>query len=59
MIDSPGGDIGAGNVIASAMMISTRPVDTLCIGTCESMGAMLFQMGRTRYMWPRAWLMLH
>lgn len=59
IIDSPGGDIAAGKVIASAIILSKHTVNTLCIGDCSSMAGMLFEMGKHRYMWPLATLMLH
>lgn len=59
LIDSPGGDVSAGKIIASAIRLSKHTVNTLCIGDCESMAAMLFEMGKHRYLWPLATLMLH
>lgn len=60
VIAGPGGDITAGNMIVDAMQHCTKhPVNTLCIGPCESMDAIIFEYGKTRTMWPRAFLMFH
>lgn len=59
VIDSPGGDVSAGNLIVSAMQLSPNAVNTMCIGTCASMAAFIFEFGEKRYIWPRATLMLH
>lgn len=59
VIDSPGGDVSAGDLIVSAMQLSKNPIHTICIGTCASMAAFVFEFGAERTMWPRATLMFH
>jgi len=60
VLNGPGGDIDAGGMIIDAMQHCTKhPVNTLCIGACQSMDAIIFEYGKTRTMWPRAFLMLH
>lgn len=59
LINSPGGSLAAGKVIADAIILSKHPVNTMCVGQCSSMAAMLFEMGKIRYMWPHAVLMFH
>lgn len=59
VIDSPGGDIAAGNTIIDAMQLCAHPVDTLDIGEAQSMAAFIFEFGHHRTIRPRAFLMFH
>lgn len=56
---SPGGDVSSGLFIYDYIQSMRSPVDTVCIGTAASMGAILFLAGRHRTIWPHARLMLH
>lgn len=58
-IDSPGGGVLAGNTIVNAMHASARPVVTICVSFCASMGAIIFETGMHRVMMPNSVLMLH
>lgn len=59
VIDSPGGSVLAGAQIISAMEGSGATVNTVCIGICASMAAMIFEYGKTRYSVNRSVLMFH
>lgn len=58
-IDSPGGDVVAGEMLVSAMESSKTPVYTVCISMCASMGAIIHAYGKERYAFDRAILMYH
>lgn len=58
-INSPGGSILDGGRIIDAMLASRRPVVTVCVSFCASMGAMTFEYGAKRVMFRHAVLMFH
>ena len=59
LIDSPGGSVFAGTKIISAIEASIRPVYTVCLGLCASMGAMIHSYGHKRFAVDRSVLMYH
>ena len=46
-INSPGGTVGDGLAVYDVISKLKSPVKTVCIGTCASMGAILFLAGTT------------
>lgn len=58
-IDSPGGNVLAGNQILSLIESSGLPVVTVCTGTCASMGLTIFMSGDNRYVTNHGILMAH
>lgn len=59
LIDSPGGSVFAGAKVISAIEASIRPVHTVCVGLCASMGAMIHSYGAKRLATDRSVLMYH
>lgn len=62
VIDSPGGEVFAGQRVVDEMLASDaagHPVLTLCVGDCDSMAAFIFEYGSDRWMTPGARLMFH
>lgn len=59
LIDSPGGSVLDGAKIVSAMEASSAQVNTVCIGLCASMAAIIHGYGDERYMVDRSILMHH
>lgn len=59
IITSPGGSIIHGLACYDAIQTSKAPVDTYCVGTAYSMGAVLFAAGRRRYILPHSQVMIH
>lgn len=60
MINSPGGEISAGMLIYDCIQSCKTPIRMFCMGTCYSMGAILFASGNHgRYLFPNSELMLH
>lgn len=59
MINSNGGEIGAGLLIYDAMCSSAAPVRTICMQKAYSMAAVLFAAGTKRMMFPNSRLMIH
>ncbi len=59
LISSPGGSVIHGLACYDAIVTSKAPVETYCIGTAYSMGAILFIAGNRRYMLKNSKLMLH
>jgi ATP-dependent Clp protease protease subunit len=59
LIDSPGGSVFAGTKVISAIEASIRPVYTVCLGLCASMGAMIHSYGHKRFAVDRSVLMYH
>lgn len=59
LIDSPGGSVFAGAKIIQAIEASKRPVHTVCVGLCASMGAMIHSYGNKRLSTDRSVLMYH
>lgn len=59
-INSPGGEIVSGMMVYDAMQDSICPVNTICLGSAFSMGAVLVACGSgKRYMLPHSKMMLH
>lgn len=58
-IDSPGGSVLDGALLASEMEASKAPIYTVCTRLCASMAAMLHSYGTKRYVSDRAILMYH
>lgn len=59
IIDSPGGSVFDGALIVSAMEAAKSPVNTVCVGLCASMAAIIHQHGVKRYAVNRTVLMFH
>lgn len=58
-INSPGGDVVSGLALFDYIKLMRAPVNTVCIGTAASMGAILFLAGRKRQMYPHTRIMIH
>ena len=58
-INSPGGSVQDGLAVYDTIMLLNAPVRTVCIGTCASMGAILFLAGKRREMMPHGKIMIH
>lgn len=58
-INSPGGEVVSGLAVYDYIRLMEAPVDTVCIGTAASMGAILFLAGRGRKMLRHTRLMIH
>lgn len=58
-INSPGGEVVSGLAVYDYIQLMEAPVDTVCIGTAASMGAILFLAGRERKMLRHTRLMIH
>lgn len=58
-IDSPGGSVFGGAKVISAIEGSRRPVFTVCVGICASMGAMIHSYGHERLVLRKSTLMYH
>ena len=58
-INSPGGQVGSGLAVYDTIMMMEAPVRTVCIGTCASMGAILFLAGERRQMMRHGKIMIH
>lgn len=58
-INSPGGDVLSGLALFDFIKTMKSPVKTVCIGTCYSMGAILFLSGKDRLVFPHSRLMIH
>lgn len=58
-INSPGGEVVSGLAVYDYIRLMEAPVDTVCIGTAASMGAILFLAGRERKMLRHTRLMIH
>lgn len=59
-ISSPGGEVDAGLALYDVMQAVSYPIKTVCIGTCASMGALLFAAGTSqRVMLNHSRLMIH
>lgn len=59
LIDTPGGSVFAGAKVISAIEASVRPVYTVCVGLCASMGAIIHSYGHKRLATDRSVLMYH
>lgn len=58
-INSPGGEVTSGLAVYDVIHLMESPVNTVCIGTAASMGAILFLAGKKRDMLPHTRLMIH
>lgn len=60
-VNSPGGSVTDGLAIIDTMNILTCPIETYCIGSCASMGAMICTSGTKgkRYILQHSRMMLH
>ena len=58
-INSPGGDVLSGLAVYDFIKTMRSPVRTVCIGTCFSMGAILFLAGSTREIYEHSQVMIH
>lgn len=60
-IDSPGGDVTSGLSLYDCIRLvsETKPVKTVCLGLCASMGAILFLSADDRRMMKHGKLMIH
>ena len=60
-INSPGGSISAGLAVYDTMQYISCPVETVCIGSAASMGAILLASGATgkRFALPNSRIMIH
>ena len=58
-INSPGGSVQDGLAVYDLIMLLKSPVRTVCMGTCASMGAILFLAGKKREMMNHGKLMIH
>lgn len=58
-INSPGGSVIAGMRILDAMAASKRPITTVCISLCASMGGVLFLHGAHRVALPSSIILFH
>lgn len=58
-ITSEGGNVLEGEKIYGAILKCSAKVDTYCMGMAASIAAVIFQAGRTRYMYDFSKLMFH
>lgn len=60
-INSPGGEVNSGLAIYDAMKASPCPIETIGIGLCASMGAILLSSGTKGYRkaYPNCEIMIH
>ena len=58
-INSPGGIVQDGLAVYDTIMLLKSPVRTVCLGTCASMGAILFLAGDKREMMKHGKIMIH
>ena len=58
-INSPGGSVQPGLAAYDLIRLMHAPVRTVCIGTCASMGAILFLAGERREMMEHGKIMIH
>ena len=58
-VNSPGGEVTSGLALFDVIKTITAPVNTVCIGTAASMGAIIFLAGKKREMYPHTRLMIH
>lgn len=59
VISSNGGSVIHGLAMYDAIQTSQAPVETYCVGTAYSMGAVLFAAGKKRYILEHSKVMLH
>ncbi len=58
-INSPGGSVQDGLAVYDAIRLLESPIRTVCLGTCASMGAILFLAGEKREMMQHGKIMIH
>lgn len=58
-INSPGGAVSDGLAVYDVMRLLSAPLRTVCLGTCASMGAILFLAGDKREMLEHGRVMVH
>lgn len=58
-INSPGGCVTDGLAVYDVIRLLDAPVRTVCMGTCASMGAILFLAGEKREMMEHGRIMVH
>jgi ATP-dependent Clp protease protease subunit len=59
LLDSPGGSVFSGTKLVTQIESMKSKVNTVCIGLCASMAAMIHSYGNQRYMTNRSVLMYH
>lgn len=61
LIASPGGDVQAGLCLYDTLRLinNIKPVTTICIGLCASMGSILMLAGDNRLILPHGKVMIH
>ena len=58
-INSPGGSVYDGLALYDSLMLIDSPLKTVCLGTCASMGSILFLAGEKREMMNHGRIMIH
>ncbi len=58
-INSPGGCVHSGLAVFDYIRFMKAPLRTVCVGTCASMGAILFLAGDKREIAPHGRIMIH
>ena len=58
-INSPGGSVTDGLAVYDVISLLDAPLRTVCMGTCASMGAILFLAGSRRQMMEHGRIMVH
>lgn len=58
-INSPGGGVSDGLAVYDVIRLLDAPVRCVCMGTCASMGAILFLAGEKREMMEHGRIMIH
>lgn len=58
-INSPGGNVQDGLAVYDLMKLIKAPIRTVCLGTCASMGAIIFLGGDTREIMAHGKIMIH
>lgn len=58
-INSPGGEVCSGLAVYDYIQSMQSPVDTVCVGSAASMGAILFLAGENRKMYRNSQIMIH
>ena len=58
-INSPGGLVADGLAVYDVIRLLEAPVRTVCLGTCASMGAILFLAGKKREIMEHGRIMVH
>lgn len=58
-INSPGGEVVSGLAVYDYIKVMKSPVNTVCVGSAASMGAILFLAGEERSMLKNSEIMIH